>query len=83
MKASFVPVNTEGSKAKVNLFIYLFFYQLLGCGTVVNNSLKSPGYPKKKYPNSMQCVYSVNIPRGTEMKIDFGDFDIEYGPSCL
>ena len=79
MKAFFVPVNTEGPKAKVNLF----FYQLLGCGTVVNNSLKSPGYPKKKYPNSMHCVYSVNIPRGTEMKIDFVDFDIEYGPSCL
>ena len=50
---------------------------------MVNNSLKSPGYPKKKYPNNMHCVYSVNIPRGMEIKIDFGDFETEDGPSCL
>ncbi len=36
-----------------------------------------------KYPGNMHCVYSVNIPRGMEMKIDFNDFELEDGPSCL
>ncbi|KAL9982789.1 hypothetical protein ACROYT_G004894 [Oculina patagonica] len=52
------------------------------CGTIVNNSLKSPGFPMK-YPGNMHCVYSVNIPRGMEMKIDFNDFELEDGPSCF
>ncbi|KAL9973722.1 hypothetical protein ACROYT_G020211 [Oculina patagonica] len=52
------------------------------CGKVVNNSLRSPGHPKK-YPRNMHCVYSVNIPRDMEMKIDFKDFEMEDGPSCF
>ncbi|XP_078370324.1 CUB domain-containing protein 2-like [Oculina patagonica] len=52
------------------------------CGTVVNNLLKSPGYPKN-YPRNTHCVYSVNIPRDMEMKIDFNDFEMEDGPSCF
>ncbi|KAL9973704.1 hypothetical protein ACROYT_G020192 [Oculina patagonica] len=52
------------------------------CGTVVNSSLRSPGYPKKN-PRNMHCSYSVNIPRDMEMKIDFKDFEMEDGPSCF
>ncbi|XP_078369247.1 CUB domain-containing protein 2-like [Oculina patagonica] len=52
------------------------------CGTVVNNSLKSPWYPKN-YPQNMHCVYSVNIPRGMEMKIDFNHFEMEDCSSCF
>ena len=80
MKTFFLPVNIEYSILKCPNVIFCL---LLGCGTVVNNSLKSPGYPKKKYPNNMHCVYSVNISRGMEMKIEFGDFEIEDGPLCL
>ena len=78
LKEGFVnSVITEGPKTKVSVLLFL-----LECGKVVNNSLKSPGYPKK-YPKSMHCVYSVNIPRGKEMKIDFVDFEMEDGHSCL
>ena len=71
----------------IYLFIVLFFIRLhfplfidlftTGCGSLVNNSLISPGYP---YPDSvqMECVYSVPIPSGKAMKIYFEDFDVGY-----
>ena len=71
----------------IYLFIVLFFIHLhfplfidlftTGCGSLVNNSLISPGYP---YPDSvqMECVYSVPIPSGKAMKIYFEDFDVGY-----
>ena len=55
---------------------------LLECGTIVNNSLRSPGYPKN-YPKNMHCLYSVNIPRGMEIKIYFSDFEMEDAGLCL
>jgi len=51
-----------------------------GCGSVVSNSLKSPGYPSN-YPNNMNCVYQVPIPYGMAMNIYFSDFYLE-GGSC-
>ena len=71
----------------IYLFIVLFFIRLhfplfivsftTGCGSLVNNSLISPGYP---YPDSvqMECVYSVPIPYGKAMQIYFEDFDVGY-----
>lgn len=52
-----------------------------GCGEVVNNTLKSPGYPGY-YPNNMDCVYSVHIPNGMAMNIYFNDFDVEDSAYC-
>ena len=46
------------------------------CESVVNNSLTSPGYPNS-YPPNMDCNYSVPIPRGMAMNIQFHDFDLE------
>ena len=46
-----------------------------------NNSLKSPGYPKR-YPKRMDCVYRVLIPRGMAMRINFDDFEVEDGLLC-
>ena len=54
---------------------------LAGCGEVVNNVLKSPGYPSN-YPNNMDCVHSVYIPHGMAMNIYFYDFDMESHYSC-
>ena len=52
------------------------------CGKVVDNTLKSPGYPNK-YPNDTDCIYLVPIPRDMDMKVTFEVFDIEDGgPSC-
>ena len=49
------------------------------CGSVINNSLTSPGYPNS-YPRNMDCNYSVLIPRGMAMNIQFHDFDLEVEP---
>ena len=51
------------------------------CETLVNHTLKSPGYPKS-YPRNMDCSYSVHIAHGMAMKMDFQEFDLEYVPFC-
>ncbi|KAJ7376339.1 hypothetical protein OS493_035264 [Desmophyllum pertusum] len=52
-----------------------------GCGSLVNNSLTSPGYPND-YPRYMDCVYSLPIPYGMAIEIVFADFDLESHRSC-
>ncbi|PFX34148.1 Tolloid-like protein 2 [Stylophora pistillata] len=49
-----------------------------GCGSLGNNSLKSPGYPDKFYPSNMDCVYHVPIPSGMAMRIYFDYFQLQY-----
>ena len=49
------------------------------CGSVVNNTLKSPGYPNDDYPKNMDCIYLVPIPSGMAMNISFKDFVLEGG----
>jgi len=49
----------------------------IGCGSVVNDTLTSPGYPND-YPNNLDCVYQVPIPNGMVLGITFHDFDVEY-----
>jgi len=56
--------------------ITLYIFPLTGCGAVVNNTLRSPGFPNV-YPPDMDCVYSVSIPQGMALKITFGYFDLE------
>jgi len=51
------------------------------CGAVVNNTLTSPGYPDR-YPNNMDCYYSLPIPNGMAMRITFHEFNVEYHPNC-
>ncbi|XP_078384784.1 uncharacterized protein LOC144667259 [Oculina patagonica] len=55
--------------------------ELKDCGSVVNNTLTSPGYPDN-YPSDMDCNYSVPIPQGMAIKITFHEFDVEYDSSC-
>ncbi|KAJ7365927.1 hypothetical protein OS493_002675 [Desmophyllum pertusum] len=53
------------------------------CGSVVNNTLKSPGYPEN-YPRNMDCNYTVPIPPGMMLEIYASYFhvgDLEY-PEC-
>ena len=47
-----------------------------GCGTVVNNTLKSPGYPKD-YPNNMDCNYTIHIPPRMKLEYKFKYFKLE------
>ena len=53
----------------------------LECGSLVNNSIKSPGYPNS-YPNNIDCVYYVPIPYGMAMLIYFNDFELQHHWSC-
>ncbi|CAH3181026.1 unnamed protein product [Porites lobata] len=51
------------------------------CGSVVNNALTSPRFPRK-YPNNMHCVYNVSIPSGKALKISFSTFILETETRC-
>ena len=57
------------------------FAEIRKCGSVVNNTLKSPGYPGV-YPNDMDCNYSVPIPQDMAIKITFHEMMVESHPSC-
>ena len=59
----------------------LYFWSLKGCGFVVDNILKSPGYPTT-YPGNTTCVYHVPIPHRSAMNISFDDFNLEFQGSC-
>lgn len=61
--------------------LLLSFTFLIGCGSVVNNTLKSPGY-LKKYSSNMNCVYSVLIPDGMALNISFRDFEVNGSHPC-
>ena len=58
-----------------------FTFVLTGCGSVVNNTLVSPGYPNN-YPHGKRCVYNVSIPHGKALKIYFERFNLETHSSC-
>ena len=59
----------------------LGYFVLIACGQVVNNTLKSPGYPNN-YQNGTDCFYVIPIPQGTRLKIIFQDFYVETEPKC-
>ena len=58
-----------------------FILSSIVCGSEINNTLKSPGYPND-YPNNMDCIYLVSIPQGTTMKISFYDFYVHDDKWC-
>lgn len=43
---------------------------------LVDNTLRSPGYPSN-HPKNVGCEYSVSFPNGGPMGIYFVDFDVE------
>ncbi|KAL9986774.1 hypothetical protein ACROYT_G000968 [Oculina patagonica] len=52
------------------------------CGSfVINNTLKSPGYPDN-YPNDLDCKWEVPIPQNMTMSISIIFFDLEYDSLC-
>ena len=52
-------------------------FHFTGCGSVFNNTLKSPDYPND-YPSNMHCVYKIPITVGMALKITYQDFLLEY-----
>ena len=58
-----------------------FLFVLIACFRVVNNTLKSPGYPND-YPNNLHCVHKVPIPHKMALKFVFQYFDVEFHYHC-
>ena len=54
---------------------------LIDCGSVANNFLRSPGYPHN-YAGNMDYNYTVPIPHGMAMGINFQDFDLQDSSTC-
>lgn len=54
---------------------------VIGSCPVVNNYLKSPGYPNN-YPSDIECTYLITIPQGKTLNISFSDFDLEEQEFC-
>ena len=54
--------------------IYIFLC-ISECGSLVNNSLISPGYPNPG-TEELNCVYEIPIPYYEAMEIYFEDFDV-------
>ena len=48
---------------------------------MVNNILRSPGYPHN-YAGNMDCNYTVPIPQDMKVEINFHDFDLQDSSSC-
>ena len=71
MKRNLATIN-DCNVANINNF------PITGCGSVVNNTLKSPGY-RNNYPRNMDCSYTIPIPRNRTMNISFIDFHLEEG----
>ena len=69
------PLNLSLKGFELPLVLVTFFFKI-GCGAVMNNTLKSPRYPSK-YPGRMDCVYRVPIPQGMTLKLTFLDFSLE------
>ena len=60
---------------------YLFVILLPDCGSVVNNTLKSPNYPEG-YPNNMECEFKVPIPSGFRLNITF-EYEVAWSKESL
>ena len=52
-----------------------------GCGPVIENTLKSPGYPND-YPNNTDCISSVPISQGMVINITINELYLENTISC-
>ena len=51
------------------------------CGPVINNTLKSPGYPND-YPSDTDCISSVPIPQDMVINITIYELYLEDSTSC-
>ena len=60
---------------------YSFALVHAGCGLVIGNTLRSPGYPND-YPNNTDCISSVPIPQGMVINITINELYLEDSLSC-
>ena len=51
------------------------------CGPVIENTLRSPGYPYD-YASNTDCISSVPIPQGRVINITINELNLEDSISC-
>lgn len=69
-------MESQARQVESSKSIHICSFVSTECGSVVNNTLKSPGYPED-YPNNMDCNYTVPIPPGVKVKYVFDYFKLE------
>ena len=79
-------MQKKGARNKTIPFIstvsfYSFVLLHEGCGPVIENTLRSPGYPYD-YPNNTDCISSVPIPQGMVINITINELCLEDSISC-
>ncbi|XP_034244978.1 cubilin [Thrips palmi] len=72
-------LNKEGFTAT-----YTFLDQTKVCGAKFlspSGVVSSPNYPNN-YPSGRDCVYSLRVPNGQQIRLNFTDFDLEDSHNC-
>lgn len=57
------------------------FALLTGCGDFLSKSsgmISSPRFPDYPYPNSIQCDWTIIVPRGKFIRLAFSTFEVEF-----
>ena len=74
-----VAGNTISSMSTV----YFYSFNLIdaGCGPVIENTLRSLGYPND-YPSNTDCISSVPIPQGMVINITINELYLVDSISC-
>ena len=75
--------TAAGNKTIQLISTSFYFLDLLhaGCGPVIENTFRSPGYPND-YPNNTDCSSSLPIPQGTMINITIKELYLEDSLSC-
>ena len=60
---------------------YTFALLNAGCGTVIENTLRSPGFPND-YPNNTDCITAIAIPQHMVINITINELYLENSISC-
>ena len=63
------------------LSVYSFALIHAGCGPVIENTIRSPGYPND-YPSNTDCTSVVPIPQGMVINITIHELYLEDSVSC-
>ena len=64
------------------LCFYSFVLIHAGCGPVIENTIRSPGYPSDD-PKNTDCISSVPIPQGMVINITINELYLEHSISCV
>ena len=78
-KKSYVGNTTIPSMSTVSFYSFALIHA--GCGPVIENTLRSPGYPNN-FPNNTYCISSVPIPQGMVINITINELYLEDSISC-